>query len=87
MLLRNLHEIYRPKLLQRGWLTSAGNLRTAPIATDFLAHCQSFRHVAEFTALAEDETDMVTQVGRLLRPPRSGTHPLRHLLLIHWLFG
>jgi hypothetical protein len=87
ILLRNLHEIYRPKLLQRGWLTSAGNLRTAPIATDFLAHCQSFRHVAEFTALAEDETDMVTQVGRLLRPLRSGTHPLRHLLLIHWLFG
>jgi len=87
VLLGKLHEIYRPELLQRGWLTSAGNLRTAQIATAFLGHCQSFRHLAEFTALANDETDMVKQLGRLLRPPRSGTHPLRHLLIIHWLFG
>ncbi|WP_409362548.1 TnsD family Tn7-like transposition protein [Acidovorax soli] len=30
---------------------------------------------------------MEARLGRLLRPPRLGAHPLRHLRIIHWLFG
>ncbi len=82
-----LHEVYRVELRRRGWLTAAGNLRMAQIAKAFLGHCTLLRHIPEFVALPEDEASMETQLGRLLRPPRSGTHPLRHLLLIHWLFG
>jgi hypothetical protein len=43
--------------------------------------------VWEFEALPATYDEAVTQLGRLLRPPRGGTHPLRHLVLIHWLFG
>ena len=85
--LGKLHEIYRRELRQRGWIAGAASLRTGQIATAFLNYCEPLRRIPEFAALAEDEAGMVTQLGRLLRPPRSGTHPIRHLLLIHWLFG
>lgn len=87
LLLGSLYTVYRTELLMRGGLTAAGSLRTAQIAKAFLSHCKNFRHIPEFAALPEDEASMEVQLGRLLRPPRSGTHPLRHLLIIHWLFG
>lgn len=87
LLREKLHEIYRSELLRRGWLTAAGNLRTPQIAQALLSHRQSLRHIPELAALSEDPAGMEVQLGRLLRPPRSGTHPLRHLLIIHWLFG
>ena len=32
-------------------------------------------------------SEIGSTLGKLLRPPRSGTHPLRYLGLIYWLFG
>ena len=87
LLLRDLHEVYREEFQTRGWVAGAASLRTGQIATAFLSYCEALRCIPEFAALAPDEDGMATQLGRLLRPPRSGTHPLRHLLLIHWLFG
>ncbi len=87
LLREKLHEIYRSELLRCGCLTAAGNLRTPQIAQAFLSHCQPLRYISELAALPEDPAGMEVQLGRLLRPPRSGTHPLRHLLIIHWLFG
>lgn len=87
LLLRKLHGVYRQELRARGWIAGVASLRTGQIATAFLDYCEPLRRIPEFAALAEDEEGMATQLGRLLRPPRSGTHPLRHLLLIHWMFG
>lgn len=87
LLVRDLHEVYRNELQARGWIAGAASLRIGQIATAFLNYCEPLRRVPEFAALAEDKEGMVTQLGRLLRSPRSGTHPLRHLLIIHWLFG
>ncbi|UCU98610.1 TnsD family transposase [Acidovorax radicis] len=87
LLLGKLHEVYRPELQARGWIAGVASFRTGQIATAFLNYCEPLRRIPEFDSLAEDEEGMAMQLGRLLRPPRSGTHPLRHLLLIHWLFG
>lgn len=87
LLLGKPHEVYRQELQARGWIAGAASLRTGQIATAFLNYCEPLRRIPEFDSLAEDEEGMAMQLGRLLRPPRSGTHPLRHLLLIHWLFG
>lgn len=87
LLLGKLHEVYRQELQARGWIAGVASLRTGQIATAFLNYCEPLRRIPEFASLAEDEDGMAMQLGRLLRPPRSGTHPLRHLLLIHWLFG
>lgn len=87
LLLGKLHEVYRQELQARDWIAGVASLRTGQIATSFLNYCEPLRRIPEFDSLAEDEEGMAMQLGRLLRPPRSGTHPLRHLLLIHWLFG
>jgi Tn7-like transposition protein D/TniQ len=82
-----LYELYKSELARRGWVTQGGSYRMPEIAASFLEHAKPLRILPEMTALPSTTTESVTQLGRLLRPPRSGTHPLRHLILIHWLFG
>lgn len=82
-----LHELYRSELLRRGWVTHGGSYRMPEIAASFLEHAKPLRMLPELTALPSTVKESITQLGRLLRPPRSGTHPLRHLILIHWFFG
>lgn len=58
------------------------------LAESFACYVRSLPDLAEFAALPRSAAAAATQIDRLVvRPPRSGTHPLRHLALIHWLFG
>lgn len=82
-----LHEVYRAELVRRQWVSSGGSFRMPVIASSFLDHVKNLRVLPELEALPATAEEAVTQLGRLLRPPRSGTHPLRHLVLINWLFG
>lgn len=71
----------------RGWRSTAGSLRLGSMSTDFLAYCAQLRAIREFGDLPHTAEDAGRQIGRLLRPLRSGTHPLRLLTVAHWLFG
>jgi len=82
-----LHEVYRAELERRQWVSSGGNFRMPMIASSFLGYVQNLRVLPELEALPASMDEAITQLSRLLRPPRSGTHPLRHLVLINWLFG
>lgn len=82
-----LHEIYRVELARRAWVTAGGSLRMTAIAASFLEHVKSLRVMPELETLPATPEEAAIQLGRMLRPPRSGTHPLRHLVLINWLFG
>lgn len=82
-----LYRTYRVELAQRGWLTEAGSLRLSVIADSFLDYSRWLRFMPELDALPSTIEESKAQIGRLLRPMRSGTHPLRHTLIIDWLFG
>lgn len=82
-----LHEVYRAELVHRSLVTAGGSLRMPAIAASYLEHVKHLRVLPELEALPATAEEAITQLGRLLRPPRSGTHPLRHLVLINWLFG
>jgi hypothetical protein len=82
-----MQAVIRTELLERGWMTAAGQLRLAALSKPYLDHVRPLRVLPELNALAEDEHEVKTQVGRLLRPMRSGTHPLRWLVMANWLFG
>ncbi len=82
-----LHEVYRAELVRREWVTRAGGFRMPVISASFLDHVKHLRAVPELEALPTTADEAAIQLGRLLRPPRSGTHPLRHMVLINWLFG
>lgn len=81
-----LHEVYRAELARRGWVTAGGNFRMPEIAASYLEHVKRLRVLPELDALPATLEESVTQLGRMVRPPRGGTHPLRHLVLISWLF-
>jgi hypothetical protein len=78
---------YRDALDGRGWLTRSGHLRLRDAAAAYVEHVHGLRTIPEFRSLPQQVEDAAGQLGRILRSPRGGTHPLRHLLMIHWLFG
>lgn len=82
-----LYRAYRAELTQRGWVTEGGSLRLSIIAANFLEYARLLRFIPELGALPSTIEESKAQIGRLLRPMCSGTHPLRHILIIDWLFG
>ncbi|WP_195763507.1 TnsD family Tn7-like transposition protein [Duganella guangzhouensis] len=82
-----LHILYQAELRRRNLLLSNERLPLSKIAAEFEAHVRPFRMVHEFAALPGNPDQAYSQLSRYLRHPRAGTHPLRHLIMIDWLFG
>jgi hypothetical protein len=76
----------RRRLATLGLVTSAGNTRLQEAASEYLEHCRALRAVSELSSLPASLEEAKVQMGRLIRPLRSGTHPLRLLVAIDWLF-
>lgn len=81
-----LRRAYMLVFRDRGWVTSAGRLRLRYAGEHFATHLSGLHCFPEFSHLPRDPVQAHTQLGRLLRQPRTGTHPLRHLVMIEWLF-
>ena len=81
-----LHELYREELRRRSWLTSGGSLRMPAISKSYLQYAVPLRVLPELSSVPDSAEAAAIQVSRMLRAPRGGTHPLRHLLVIGWLF-
>lgn len=76
----------KERMAARGWVTRGGGLRLSAAADDFLNVARSLRIAPELSALPSTMEDAKSQIGRVIRPARSGTHPLRVLVAIAWLF-
>lgn len=74
----------REKQMLRG---ASGHRKLDAICPSFLGHITPLRQLAEFQALPNSVDEARSQIARLLTFPRTGTHPIRHLVLIDWLFG
>ena len=77
---------YRIALTSRNLVTANGSLRAKMVGKEFSDFAAPLRAAPELQALPANESEATSQVARLLRLPRTGTHPLRHLVLILWLF-
>ena len=84
--IEHLQRVLLREIRLRGWSTNTGQLRIKQIAQDFVQHAADFNGIPELNALPRSVADGEIQIGRLLRPLRTGTHPLRFLTLIDWLF-
>lgn len=82
----HLQRVLLREIRLRGWSTHTGQLRIKQIAQDFVPYAANFIGMSELSALPRSVADAEIQIGRLLRPMRTGTHPLRFLTLIDWLF-
>lgn len=76
----------RRQLATRGLVTAAGRIRLREAGGEYLEHCRSLRFLSELSSLPASPEESKVQIGRLIRPLRSGTHPLRLLVAIDWLF-
>lgn len=81
-----LTRTYHTALFEYGLATATGALKNPLIGSAYFEFTQEFPSIYELSSLPKDVDQSTVQVLRLLRTPRSGTHPLRHLLLIRWLF-
>ena len=82
-----LLKTYHSALVRRGLMHAGGGLKLRLIGPSFAAAVAPLRIIRELSTFPATGEDAAAHAGRLLREPRSGTHPLRHLGLILWLFG
>ncbi len=76
---------YRQAVNERSWV-KGDSLDLSKIATEYHRWSAPLRHVPELLPLVGSD-DVASPVARLLRRPRGGIHPLRHLATIAWLFS
>ncbi len=81
--------VYRHALREMGLLRGdgRGRLRLQDIGRQYATYVAPLRQIEELCALPRSPDDAARDVARMAYEPRSGTHPLRHLVLIGWLLG
>lgn len=82
-----LYQVYRIALLDRGLTTHSQRLHLKKACKEYREAIRPLATMAELEELYRTDATIEETLGKLLRRPRSGTHPLRHLALIYWLFG
>lgn len=82
----SMQHALRRRVAGMGWLTPGGSFRLGAMASAFIPYTRSLRGIPELEALPSDKQSAEAQLGRLLRSMRSGTHPLRWMVLASWLF-
>lgn len=75
------------RMQDRGWVTLAGHVRLKEATKSYVAHCTHLQSLPEMARLSTHEDGGCAQINRLIRPLRSGIHPFRLLVAIHWLFA
>jgi len=78
---------YREALAAKGLAGKNGRLNMKALGPSYMDAVTGLESLGEMSALPRDASAAVAQVSRLLYRRGTGTHPLRHLLLILWLFG
>ncbi|MHA4868708.1 TnsD family Tn7-like transposition protein [Duganella sp. PWIR1] len=82
-----LQATYNVALNRHGLTSKSGSLRLSEASQKFARHIAPLSSIPELNLQKPDSADLEAQLGRILRLSRSGTHPLRHLVLISWLFS
>lgn len=76
----------RRKLDELGWISEKGNLYTSQAGNRFQAYLWQLAGLPDLAHTQWNHGAVTNWIARISRPPRSGTHPLRWLLVIDWLF-
>ena len=81
-----LARTYRSAIRERGIAGSRIRHALRGLSKDFCASLAPLRAIPELGGLPATPTDAFNQLDRWVLRPRGGTHPLRHLSIIFWLF-
>lgn len=78
---------YLASLENKSLLTRSRRLKAKDIGESYFEYFRYLGFTPLAQAIPETPEKAAAQVCRLFRIPRTGTHPLRHAMLITWLFG
>jgi hypothetical protein len=81
-----MYLVYRSALKEQGYQIGK-RFTFANITSSFQQYLLGFSGITELRCVLKNDTEIQNQLQSLLRPPRARAHPLRHLLIMHWLFG
>lgn len=82
-----LQQCYFSRLKDRRLVKESGlQIKPRELGVQFSEHAQILRVAPELMALP-NTVDEAIAFARKMIAPRTGTHPLRHLVWINWLFG
>lgn len=82
-----LQQCYLVRLKERGLVKESGlQIKPRELGVQFSEYAQILRVAPELMALPST-VDEAIAFARKMIAPRTGTHPLRHLVWINWLFG
>ena len=82
-----LQQCYLSRLKDRGLIKESWlQIKPRELGVQFSEHAQVLRVTPELTALP-NTVDEAIAFARKMIAPRTGTHPLRHLVWVNWLFG
>lgn len=59
---------------------------TRSTAADFIEHCRPLRIIPELAPLPDNIDDATRMLTALTRPKRTGTHPIKWMVAVTWLF-
>ncbi|TCV81066.1 TnsD family Tn7-like transposition protein [Sulfurirhabdus autotrophica] len=82
-----LRQTYLVGLKQRGWLTRSGMIRMIETRTNFLHQAHALEAIPGFEFIASVRDESSGFLGVLLRAVRGHKHPVKHLLLMAFLFS
>jgi transposase len=74
------------RLQQKGLASTSFRLKTNDIGSQFHEYISAFHGIEEFQAITGDEARTTAQATAYLRRIARITHPLRHLVMIAWLY-
>ena len=77
---------YLEALKQSGMMKNKSQLNLNKIGSQFSSFTNKIRVISELESLPKNSEEAITFI-RKMTSPRTGTHPLRHLIWINWLFG
>ena len=78
-----VRSVYQKALLER----SFSSLQSPAAAAAFAQHTSLLQPFYPLTALPTTVENAATFLGQFVRRPRGHLHPIKHLVMINWLFG
>lgn len=81
-----LADAYRTAVLERFGPSALHVRRRSALGAAFCQSMQPLRTVYELRAFPAGVDEALAQIRQHILAPRGGTHPLRHIAVIHWLF-
>ncbi|MFC3626903.1 TniQ family protein [Vogesella amnigena] len=79
--------LYYQQAASHGWINDAGQMQWVDAASSYIAHCHHLTAIPERHFLPETIQSSGRVLYQVFRDEGLALHPLRHLLVMYWLWG